>query len=76
MRVLLVGAGGVGAAAAGIATHRGFHETFVVADHDADRAGKVVARLGDDRFLAERVDAVPFLDKLVEYGTGWQMREQ
>jgi saccharopine dehydrogenase (NAD+, L-lysine-forming) len=57
MRVLLVGAGGVGAAAAGIATHRGFHETFVVADHDADRAGKVVARLGVDRFLAERVDA-------------------
>ena len=57
MRVLLVGAGAVGAAAAGIATRRGFHETFVVADHDADRAGKVVARLGDDRFLAERVDA-------------------
>ena len=24
----------------------------------------------------EAFDAVPFLDKLVEYGTGWQMREQ
>ena len=24
----------------------------------------------------EAFDAVPFLDKLVEYGTGWQMCEQ
>jgi saccharopine dehydrogenase-like NADP-dependent oxidoreductase len=57
MRVLLVGAGGVGAAAAGIASRRDFFEAFVVADYDADRAGKVVARLGDGRFAADRVDA-------------------
>src|SRR6185437_7144776 len=57
MRVLLVGAGGVGAAAAGIATRRDFFDGFVVADYDADRAGKVVARLGDNRFAADRVDA-------------------
>jgi saccharopine dehydrogenase-like NADP-dependent oxidoreductase len=57
MRVLLVGAGGVGAAAAGIAARRDFFSTFVVADYDADRAGKVVARLGDSRFVADRVDA-------------------
>jgi saccharopine dehydrogenase-like NADP-dependent oxidoreductase len=57
MRVLLVGAGGVGAAAAGIAARRDFFDGFVVADYDADRAGKVVARLGDSRFAADRVDA-------------------
>jgi saccharopine dehydrogenase (NAD+, L-lysine-forming) len=57
MRVLLVGAGGVGAAAAGIAARRDFFDGFVVADYDADRAGKVVARLGDNRFAADRVDA-------------------
>ena len=57
MRVLLVGAGGVGAAAAGIAARRDFFDGFVVADYDADRAGKVVARLGDNRFAAHQVDA-------------------
>jgi len=55
MRVLLVGAGGVGAAAAGIAARRDFYETFVVADHDLARAGAAVA--GHDRFVAARVDA-------------------
>jgi len=57
MRILLVGAGGVGAAAAGIAARRDFFDGMVVADYDADRAGKVVARLGDSRFTADRVDA-------------------
>jgi saccharopine dehydrogenase (NAD+, L-lysine-forming) len=57
MRVLLVGAGGVGAAAAVIAARHDFFEGFVVADYDADRASKVVARLGDSRFVADRVDA-------------------
>jgi saccharopine dehydrogenase (NAD+, L-lysine-forming) len=57
MRILLVGAGGVGSAATGIAARRSFFETFVVADYDVDRAGKAVARLGDDRFVAAQVDA-------------------
>jgi saccharopine dehydrogenase (NAD+, L-lysine-forming) len=57
MRVLLVGAGGVGGAATGIAARRDFYERFVVADYDPDRAGKAVARLGDDRFVAAQVDA-------------------
>ena len=57
MRILLIGAGGVGAAATSIAARRDFFETFVVADYDADRSGKAVARLGDDRFNAARVDA-------------------
>ena len=57
MRILLVGAGGVGAAATSIAARRDFFESFVVADYDPDRSGKVVARTGDDRFTAARVDA-------------------
>ena len=38
MRILVVGAGGVGAAAATIAARRGFFERFVLADIDAGRA--------------------------------------
>jgi saccharopine dehydrogenase-like NADP-dependent oxidoreductase len=58
MRVLLVGAGGVGSAAAGIAARRDVFESMVVADYDADRAARAVGAVGDDpRFGAARVDA-------------------
>jgi len=57
MRVLMVGAGGVGGAATGIAAGREFYERFLVADYDLDRAAKVVAKLGDPRFAAAQVDA-------------------
>jgi saccharopine dehydrogenase-like NADP-dependent oxidoreductase len=57
MRVLVVGAGGVGSAAVGIAARRDFFETMVVADHDAERARVAVARSADDRFAAATVDA-------------------
>jgi saccharopine dehydrogenase (NAD+, L-lysine-forming) len=57
MRILLVGAGGVGAAATGIAARRTFFERFVVADYDAGRAEKAVARIGDARFVTSQVDA-------------------
>ncbi|MGW1786088.1 saccharopine dehydrogenase family protein [Streptomyces sp. NPDC002143] len=58
MRVLLVGAGGVGTAVTKIAARRPFFEAMVVADYDPARAEAAVAALdGDDRFLAERVDA-------------------
>ena len=57
MRVLLVGAGGVGGAAAAIAVRRGFVERLVVADYDLDRARAVVDRLGDPRLEAIRLDA-------------------
>jgi saccharopine dehydrogenase-like NADP-dependent oxidoreductase len=46
MRVLLVGAGGVGSAIAGIAAQRGFIEEIVVADVDRARAQRVVDRGG------------------------------
>ncbi|MEV5903153.1 saccharopine dehydrogenase NADP-binding domain-containing protein [Streptomyces sp. NBC_00015] len=58
MRVLLVGAGGVGTAITRIAARRPFFEALVVADYDPARAVAAVAALdGDDRFHAERVDA-------------------
>jgi saccharopine dehydrogenase (NAD+, L-lysine-forming) len=59
MRVLLVGAGGVGTAVTRIAARRGFLTDMVVADYDLSRAAAAVAALGvrGDRFSAQRVDA-------------------
>ncbi|NMO53669.1 ATP-binding protein [Actinoplanes sp. TBRC 11911] len=54
MRVLVVGAGGVGSAAAGIAARHDFFERFVIADYDPARAARAVR---DDRFVAARLDA-------------------
>ncbi|MHB1164893.1 MAG: saccharopine dehydrogenase family protein [Candidatus Nanopelagicales bacterium] len=57
MRVLVVGAGGVGAAAARIAARRDFFELWVVSDVEPARASAVVASLADPRFEAAQVDA-------------------
>ncbi|WP_329225906.1 saccharopine dehydrogenase NADP-binding domain-containing protein [Streptomyces sp. NBC_01460] len=59
MRVLLVGAGGVGTAITRIAARRPFFEHMAVADYDAARAEAAVAALGErgDRFGAVRLDA-------------------
>ncbi len=57
MRVLVVGAGGVGSSAALIAARRDFFESWVVADYDLGRAEELVARIGDPRFTAARIDA-------------------
>ncbi|WP_060177482.1 saccharopine dehydrogenase family protein [Streptomyces sp. IMTB 1903] len=59
MRVLLVGAGGVGSAITKIAARRDFFDHFLVADYDLGRAQAAVAALGADeqRFSACRVDA-------------------
>jgi saccharopine dehydrogenase-like NADP-dependent oxidoreductase len=62
MRVLMVGAGGVGDAAARIAAERSFFERWVVADYDLGRAERTVASVtgrhsGESRFSAARVDA-------------------
>jgi saccharopine dehydrogenase-like NADP-dependent oxidoreductase len=56
MRILLVGAGGVGTAVTRIATRRPFFDHMVVADYDLSRAETAVATL-DPRFTAARVDA-------------------
>lgn len=55
MRILLVGAGGVGAAFTAIAARRDFYETLVVADYDLGRAERAAAT--DARFVAAQVDA-------------------
>ena len=62
MRILMIGAGGVGDAAARIAVERDFFELFVVADYDLARAKATVAaasarREGESRFVADQVDA-------------------
>jgi saccharopine dehydrogenase (NAD+, L-lysine-forming) len=58
MRVLVVGAGGVGAAVAAIARRRSFVERLTLADVDARRAATVAGRMGDDaRFGSAQVDA-------------------
>ena len=48
MRVLMVGAGGVGDAAARIAVERDFFEAWVVADYDVERAERTSRRRADD----------------------------
>ncbi|QFQ98825.1 ATP-binding protein [Streptomyces phaeolivaceus] len=59
MRVLMVGAGGVGGAVARIAARRSFFAHMVVADYDVTRAEAAVEALGADgrRFTAVRLDA-------------------
>jgi saccharopine dehydrogenase (NAD+, L-lysine-forming) len=58
MRVLVVGAGGVGSAFAAIAQRRAVFEQVVLADVALERARAAAGRLGeDDRFAAEQVDA-------------------
>ena len=62
LRVLMIGAGGVGDAAARIAVERDFFDAWVVADYDIERAERTVAaalerRPGDERFTARQVDA-------------------
>jgi saccharopine dehydrogenase (NAD+, L-lysine-forming) len=58
MRILLVGAGGVGSAVVPIAARRDFFERMVVADYDPARSARALERVaGDDRFVAARVDA-------------------
>jgi saccharopine dehydrogenase (NAD+, L-lysine-forming) len=58
MKILVVGAGGVGAAFAGIAQRRAVFEQVVLADVALERAHAAADRLGEPgRFSAERVDA-------------------
>ncbi|MGW2339538.1 saccharopine dehydrogenase family protein [Streptomyces sp. NPDC001661] len=57
MRILIVGAGGVGTAAAAIAARRSFFDHCVVADHVLDRAVRATEATEDARFVAARIDA-------------------
>jgi saccharopine dehydrogenase (NAD+, L-lysine-forming) len=57
MRTLILGAGGVGSAAALIAARRPFFTHVVVADYDLRRAERAVGKTSDPRFVAARLDA-------------------
>jgi len=57
MRVLAIGAGGVGTAAALIAKRREFFQAWVIADYSADRVSALVERVDDSRFSGSAVDA-------------------
>ena len=64
MRILLVGAGGVGDAIAKVAAKRDFYELIVVSDYDFSRAERTIewirSRYGNEKaskFLAAKIDA-------------------
>ena len=62
MRILLIGAGGVGDAFVRIAARRSFFEALVVTDYDVARAERTVAAVqerypDETRLVADRVDA-------------------
>ncbi len=62
MRILVIGAGGVGSAIAAIAARRDFFEQLVIADIDRSRAERAALRTGDARVSAARVDASDHID--------------
>jgi saccharopine dehydrogenase-like NADP-dependent oxidoreductase len=58
MRILVIGAGGVGTAVVAIAARRDFFEHMVVADYDPARVEHAMDQVaGDARFTGARVDA-------------------
>ncbi len=58
MRILVIGAGGVGSAAVAVAARREFFEHMVVADYDPARVDHALGQVaGDARFSGARVDA-------------------
>jgi saccharopine dehydrogenase (NAD+, L-lysine-forming) len=57
MRLLILGAGGVGSAAARIAARRPFLDAVTVADYELGRAEATVAGVADERFGSARLDA-------------------
>ena len=64
MRILLIGAGGVGDAVAKIAAKRNFYDAIVVSDYDQSRADATIAWIADKhgeevaaRFVSAKIDA-------------------
>jgi len=57
MRILVIGAGGVGSAFVPTALRRDFFERLIVADYDVARAQAVAAKAGDARVSAAFADA-------------------
>jgi len=61
MKLLIIGAGGVGQSVAMIIKHAGqegaWAEKIVLSDYNLDRAKEVAAMCNDPRFVAEKIDA-------------------
>jgi saccharopine dehydrogenase-like NADP-dependent oxidoreductase len=57
MRILVIGAGGVGSAFVPIAMRRAFFDRLVVADYDLGRSNAVAAKAADARVTPAQVDA-------------------
>jgi saccharopine dehydrogenase-like NADP-dependent oxidoreductase len=57
MRILLIGAGGVGEAIVKLAASRNFYEHIFVADYDLSRAEAAVDWVSDSRFTPIKIDA-------------------
>jgi saccharopine dehydrogenase-like NADP-dependent oxidoreductase len=57
MRVLAIGAGGVGTSAALIAKRRDFFDSWVIADYDENRASTLAQQVDDARFTGIAIDA-------------------
>ena len=57
MRILLIGAGGVGSAFCAIAKRRDFFEQIVVSDYDEGKAREAADAVKDSRFSSTQVDA-------------------
>jgi saccharopine dehydrogenase (NAD+, L-lysine forming) len=68
MRVLIVGAGGVGSAMTSIAARRPFFEHLVVADVDGGRAACAAARTNDPRVVGAQLDASSTSDIIAMIG--------
>ena len=56
MRILLIGAGGVGSAFCAIAARRDFFDSVVVCDYD-EASGSAAETVPDERFSSAQVDA-------------------
>jgi len=57
MRVLAIGAGGVGTASALLAQRRSFFEQWVIADYESSRVQELLNRVSDERFAGVTLDA-------------------
>jgi len=57
MRILAIGAGGVGTSAALIAARRNFFDAWIIADYEQARADNLVSRVRDNRFRGVVLDA-------------------
>ena len=57
MKILIIGAGGVGSSVAAISAERDFFDAMTLVDIDPDRAAASISKLDQSRFFSGQVDA-------------------